>query len=92
MNEASDIRRRYRQFAETECKGYSDVYYALALAMSENDEVLAFIGEMPVIQPNLFFASIQLLTGPDGMPTSGSELRAFLKRRGGAVADVMRSH
>jgi hypothetical protein len=91
MNEATDIRLRYRQFADMECKGYSDVYYRLALAVSEDDEVIAFIGEMPVTQPNLFFASIQFLTGPDSMPKTRSELRAFLKRRGREIADVMRS-
>jgi len=92
MNEPTDVKRRYRQFADRECKGYSDVYYGLALAVSEDDDVVGFIAGMPVAQPNLFLASIQLLTGPDDMPTTGSELRAFLTRRGREVADVMRSH
>lgn len=92
MTAHTDIKRRYRQFAERECKGYSDVYYGLALAVAEDDEVVGFIAGMLVVQPNLFFASIQLLTGPDGMPRTGSELRAFVKRRGREVADVMRSH
>src|SRR2546425_888140 len=91
MNDPTGIKRRYRQFADMECKGYSDVYYGLALAVSEDDEVVGFIAEMPVVQPNLFLASVQLLTGPDGMPRTGSALRAFLKRRGGEVGDVMRS-
>ena len=91
MNDPTGIKRRYRQFADMECKGYSDVYYGLALAVSEDDEVVGFIAGMPVVQPNLFLASVQLLTGPDGMPRTGSELRAFLKRRGGEVGDVMRS-
>ena len=90
-NDPTDIKRRYRQFADRECKGYSDVYYGLALAVSEDDDVVSFLAGMPVSQPNLFLASIQLLTGPDRMPTTGSELRAFLKRRGREVADVMRS-
>jgi hypothetical protein len=92
MNEPTDIKRRYRQFADRECKGYSDVYYGLAVAVSEDDDVVSFIAGMPVVQPNLFLASIQLLTGPDSMPKTGSELRAFLKRRGREVAAVMRSH
>src|SRR5207245_10069672 len=91
MNDAADVKRRYRQFADMECKGYSDVYYGLALAVSEDDEVVGFIAGMPVVQPNRFLASVQLLTGPHGMPRTGSELRAFLKRRGGEHADVMRS-
>ena len=86
------IKRRYRQFADTECKGYSDAYYGLALAVSEDDDVAGFLAGMPVVQPNLFLASVQLLTGPDSMPSTGSELRAFLKQRGREVAGVMRSH
>jgi hypothetical protein len=91
MNDPARIKRRYRQFADTECKGYSDIYYELALAVSGDDEVVGFIAEMPVIQPNLFFAAIQLLTGPDGMPETGSELRAIVHRRGREIGDVMRS-
>jgi hypothetical protein len=91
MKDPEDIKRRYRQFADTECKGYSDVYYGLSHAVSEDDEVLGFIAGMPVVQPNLFFASVQLLTGPDSMPRTGSELRAFLKRRGHEVGELMRS-
>src|SRR5439155_9790493 len=45
----------------------------------------------PVIQPNLFFAAVQLLTGPQRMPTSGPELRDFVKQRGPEVAAVMRA-
>ena len=91
MNDPARIKRRYRQFADTECKGYSDLYYGLALAVSDDDEVVGFIAEMPEIQPNLFFASIQLLTGPDGMPKTGSELRAFVHRRDREIGEVMRS-
>ena len=88
----TDIKRRYRQFADRECKDYSDLYYGLALAVSEDDDVTGFLAGMPVAQPNLFLASIQLLTGPDRMPKTGSELRAFVNRRGRDVAEVMRSH
>src|SRR5437870_13338175 len=91
MNDAADVKRRYRQFADMECKGYSDVYYGLALAVSEDEEVVGFIAEMPVIQPNLLFASVQFLTGPGSVPKTGSELRAFVKRHGHELANVMRS-
>lgn len=91
MNDPRGIKRRYQQFAETECKGYSDAYYRLARAVSGDDEVVDFIAAMPATQPNLFFASVQFLTGPHGMPTTGPELRAFLARRGGEVGNVMRS-
>jgi hypothetical protein len=91
MKDPTGIKERYRQFADMECKGYSDVYYRLALAVSEDDEVVGFIADMPVIQPNLFFATIQFLTGPDSLPKTGSDLRVFVKRRGREVGDVMRS-
>jgi hypothetical protein len=92
MNDPAALRQRYRQFAERECKGYSNAYYELALAAAEDDDVLGFIAAMPVIQPNLFFASVQFLTGPDQMPKTGSELQALVRRRGREIADVMRSH
>jgi hypothetical protein len=83
--------RAVQQFADRECKGYSDAYFRLALAVSTDDEVASFIATMPVIQPNLFFASVQLLTGPHGMPATGTELRALVKLRASEVADVMRA-
>lgn len=91
MNDPARTKRRYRQFADAECKGYSNIYYGLALAVSEDDEVVGFIGEMPVTQPNLFFASIQFLTGPDSMPKTSADLRAFVKQRGREISEVMRS-
>ena len=91
MNDPGEVKRRYRQFAERECRGYSEAYYRLALAVSEDDEVAGFIAAMPVTQPNLFLASVQLLTGHDAMPKTGPELRAFVKRRGAEVGDVMQS-
>ena len=74
-----------------ECRGYSEAYYRLALAVAEDDDVVGFLSRMPVAQPNLFFASVQLLAGRDHMPSTGPELRQFLRRRGGEVGDVMRS-
>jgi hypothetical protein len=91
VNDPTGIKRTFRQFADRECKGYSDVLHGLALGVSEDDEVAGFIAEMPVSQPNLFFASIQLLTGPESMPKTAAELRAFVRRCGREVADVMRS-
>ena len=92
MMDTARIKRRYLQFADTECKGYSDIYYRLSLAVAEHDELIGFIGGMPVIQPNLFFAAIQLLTGPDCMPQTGSALQAFVRRHGEEIGAIMRSH
>jgi len=91
MGDPGRTKQRYREFAERECKGYSDVYFRLALAVSEDDEVADFIAAMPVIQPNLFFASVQLVAGPQDMPGTGPGLKAFLKRHGHEVAGVMRA-
>jgi hypothetical protein len=91
MGDPAEIKRQYRQFAEAECKGYSDLYYRLALSVSEDDEVASFIADMPVPQPNLFLASIQRLTGPAVMPGPGSELRTFVRRRGDDVRALMRA-
>ena len=41
------IKRRYRKFAETECRGYSDAYYRLALAVAEDDHVVGFLSRCP---------------------------------------------
>jgi len=91
MNSAGDVKRRYQRFAEMECRGHSDVYYGLALAVTQDDEVIDFIAAMPVIQPQLLFNSVQLLTGPDAMPRTGADLRAVLRGRGPEVAALMRS-
>ena len=72
MNPPADVKPRFRRFADTECKGYSDILYRLSVAVSGDDDVADFIAAMPVTQPNLFFAAIQLLTGPDDMPQTGA--------------------
>jgi hypothetical protein len=91
MHDPARIKRRYRQFADTECRGYSDAYYALALAVCGDDAVLGFTAEMPAFQPNLFFAAIQFLTGPDSMPKTGAELSALVRQRGREIGELMRS-
>jgi len=91
MNDFADIKQRYRRFADVECRGYSKLYCDLAVAVSEDDALVGFIAAMPVVQPNLFFAAVQLVSGAVGMPTSGSELRALVNRLGPQLADVMRS-
>lgn len=95
MTSLSDVdaaKARYRCFVERECKGYSDLYYSLAIATASDDELIEFISEMPETQPNLFFAVIQFLTGPEAMPRSGQELREFVSGRRTEVAELMRTH
>jgi hypothetical protein len=92
VNQLDDIKLAYRRFAERECRGYSDAYDRLAIAIADDAAVVRFIAAMPVTQPNLFLASVQFLTGPEAMPLTGPELRALLARRGAEVGAVMRSH
>jgi len=91
MTALEPIRQQFRRFADAECRGYSDTYYRLALDVAEDDEILCFVAERPVTQPNLFFAAIHYLTGSDAMPVTGPSLRALLDRRGHEVAEIMRS-
>ena len=91
MTDSTVIKQTYRRFAERECKRYAPRYYDLALEVADDDAVVTFLAELPVAQPNLFFASIQRLSGPDDMPATGAELRAFVDRRGCEIADVMRT-
>ena len=91
MNVPEVIKRTYRRFADVECRGYSEAYFRLALAVAGDDDVIAFLAGLPVIQPNLFFAAIQLLTGPQAMPGTAPELRAFLKDHGDEVGRIMRA-
>jgi hypothetical protein len=90
MTDSRDIRRRYRHFADLECRGYSEVYYDLALAVSEDEAIVGFLAELPVSQPNLFFAAIQLVAGPGWMPQTGAALRAFVTQHGREISGVMR--
>jgi hypothetical protein len=85
------VSEQYRQFAERECKGYSPAYYRLATEIAEDQEILVFVAEQPVTQPNLLFAAIQFLTGPEKMPLSAGTLRRFLRSRGDEVAALMKT-
>lgn len=91
IHDPEEIARTYRRFAERECRGYSEAYYRLALDVAEDADIVDFLADLPVAQPNLFFASVQLLTGPDSMPRTGSQLSTFVRTRGPEVAGVMRA-
>lgn len=91
MSDHERIKTQYRRFAENECKGYSDHYFGLAHAVADDGDLVEFIAQMPVTQPNLFLASIQFLTGPEHMPTSGAEMSDFVRDRNEEIANLMRS-
>jgi hypothetical protein len=85
-----ELAETYRRFAERECKDYSPAYYRLALEVSEDPEILEFVAQQPVSQPNLLFAAVQYLTGPTDMPLTADRFRVFLRERGDEVASLMR--
>ncbi|MGE3536733.1 MAG: DUF2332 domain-containing protein [Candidatus Tectimicrobiota bacterium] len=89
MRERDAIRRQYQAFADTECRGYSDLYYRLACGAAEDEAMLRFIADQPVQQPNLFFAAVHYVTGTVGMPATITELKALLAQRGADVAALM---
>lgn len=85
------VRQRFRRFAEEECAGYSAAYFRLSHAVAQDDYLPEFISLMPDQQPNLFFASVQYLTGPEEMPMSRSELSRFVREHEFEVAQLMMS-
>lgn len=90
MFDVDQVRRTYRNFADNECQGYSDLYFALAHAVAEQEELIAFLAPLPIIQPNLFLASIHYLTGSEGMPKSAGELETFVRTNGVELAALMK--
>jgi hypothetical protein len=91
MRELDAVRRQYRTFADTECRGYSDLYYRLARGAAEDETIMRFIADRPVRQPNLFLAAVHYVTGTAGMPSTVSALKALLEQRGADVAALMTS-
>jgi hypothetical protein len=61
------------------------------MAVAEDDVLCRVIAEMPVIQPNLFFASIQYLAGLGHMPGTAAELSDFVEGQRSAIGDLMRA-
>jgi hypothetical protein len=89
MADLETVRQRYRAFAETECHDYSPLYERLALGVPDNESIVRFIADRPVIQPNLLFAAVQFLVGADEMPSDVAELAGVLRTRGSEVAELM---
>lgn len=87
------VRDRYRRFANSWYRDYSNLYYDLSLAASSDKEVLQFLAEQREgLQPNLLFAAIQYMTGVSGMPASGPELARLIRRRGAYLSRTMLVH
>ncbi|MGI9411076.1 MAG: DUF2332 domain-containing protein [Hyphomicrobiaceae bacterium] len=94
MNEISrqidEIRTRYRAFAETEARGRSPLYHALAMAIAESDTVVGFLTSLPdhCRQPNLLLASLRHVSG---LPSDRAHIEAIIDQRAGEVRSVMLS-
>ncbi|MFJ8577691.1 DUF2332 domain-containing protein [Micromonospora sp. NPDC093277] len=60
------IAARYARFAAQEAHGVSPAYERLALAVSQDDKLLALLETLPPAkrQPNLLFSVVRLLGGP----------------------------
>jgi hypothetical protein len=89
LTDPEAVRQRYRAFAEAECRGYSPLYERLALGSADDESIVRFIADRPVIQPNLFFAAVQFVVGAARMPSDAAQLAAVLRARGSEVAEVM---
>ena len=92
MDIIEELKQRYRRFADNECGEYGALYFKLAHAVALDNEILSFIAEMTDQQPNLLFAAVQYLTGPERMPSNAPELSAFVRGSRDVLAAVMRSH
>jgi hypothetical protein len=88
LDEAETTAENYRRFARTEASGRSTTYEALALAVADDGDVLAFLDGLPAgkRQPNLLFAAARHLAGK--VPDIGA-LRALVTTRADALGAVM---
>lgn len=78
----------YRRFARLEASGRSRTYEALALAVADDRDLLAFLDRLPTgkRQPNLLFAAARLVLGE--VPDVGA-LRALATARADELEAVM---
>ncbi|MEZ5987575.1 MAG: DUF2332 domain-containing protein [Planctomycetota bacterium] len=86
---AEAVRSWYRRFAENECRDYSPHYARLCHAVVDDEGLVAFIAGMPEIQPNLFLAAVQYISGVEGLPRDGVELAAFVAAHRADVTALM---
>lgn len=92
MDLYGEVQKTYREFAPY-AAGASETLERWALAVAHDDEVIAWLGELPPVkrQPNLVFAAARLHGVPAPGPYAG--LRdALLGERGAAIRDTILSH
>jgi hypothetical protein len=84
------IARRFRRFAETEARGHSPLYEALAESVASDPDILTFLAELPAPkqQPNLLLAAVRFVCG---VQTTPHDFRTtFLARRDAIRAEMLR--
>jgi len=79
---------RYMRFAETEARGRSPLYEALARSIAGDAEVIGFLRALPAEkqQPNLLLAAVRFLAGT---PRDFPDFKHRLLRHAEAVRSVM---
>lgn len=79
----------YRRFARYEAAGRSSAYQLLAEEVAADQQILGFLGELPLAkrQPNLLFAAARYLLGSPPEPRS---LRALVTERPSELSQCMR--
>jgi hypothetical protein len=84
------IARRFHRFAETEAKGNSPLYEALAHGVATDPAILAFLADLPDTkqQPNLLLAAVRFLCGTQ--PTWDDFRTAFHARKEDIRAEMLR--
>src|SRR5690348_12669870 len=84
------IARRYTRFAADEARGQSPAYEALALAVADSPDILAFLAALPAEkrQPNLFLAAVRHIAG---VPVDGKTLAEMVAHRAEHIREVMLS-
>ncbi len=88
LDGAESIAENYRRFARLEASGRSATYEALAAAVAEDPDLLAFLARLPPgkRQPNLLFAAARHVLGE--VPDIGM-LHALVSSRADELAAVM---
>jgi hypothetical protein len=84
------IAKQFRRFAETEARGHSPLYEALAHGVASDPDILAFLAELPAAkqQPNLLLAAVRSVCGIQHTPSDFHA--ALLARRDQVRAEMLK--
>jgi hypothetical protein len=90
MDDRAEISLRYARFADTEARGHSPLYEAIARGVAADEEIIGLLLTLPTHkrQPNLLLAAVRLLFGT---PTGWTAFRETLLAHRDTVRAVMQS-